>query len=103
MLYQMMCITGEEFPDWLLDWGLQSGAYFHLLDPERRGKLINFNHHEYTGPTIRDILLGEAIRAGAVLRKGDLEGASDLLKKCLRLDPKKRASAREIAEHPWLD
>lgn len=39
---------------------------------------------------------------GCVLSPQDLAGATDFMAKCLRLDPKNRATARELLEHPWL-
>lgn len=98
----MLCITGEEFPDRLLRWGMLSGRYFELHDQERRGKMINFGEYEYTGPISR-VLREDAAGAGVGLSKNDLEGASDLLTRCLTIDPAKRASAKEIIRHPWLN
>ena len=37
-----------------------------------------------------------------VLRKDEVPEVLDFIKCCLRLDPKKRAKARECADHEWL-
>lgn len=99
----MMCITGDErFPERLLAWGLESGRYFELSDPKRRGKLINFGEYEYKGPMSK-VLREEAAGAGVGFSQKDLEGAADLLTSCLMIDPEKRASAKDITGHPWLN
>jgi serine/threonine-protein kinase SRPK3 len=36
------------------------------------------------------------------LNAEDMAGVTDLMTKCLRVDPKDRATAQELLQHPWL-
>ncbi|KAL5482914.1 hypothetical protein ACEPAI_9509 [Sanghuangporus weigelae] len=40
---------------------------------------------------------------GALNKPSDLDGGTALMRKCLRLDPKDRASAKELLQDPWLN
>ena len=40
--------------------------------------------------------------APVILREEDIDGAADLIKQCLRMNPKDHPSAKELLNHPWL-
>ena len=122
-LYQMICITGDNFSDELLRKGSRTERYFVLPEGQSlkydgyltfapafwpcaltlllaTGKLRHFDNYEKT--PIWMMLLHEAERANTPLTREDVRGITDLLEKCLRIDPAQRASAKELALHPWL-
>ncbi|PPQ71738.1 LOW QUALITY PROTEIN: hypothetical protein CVT25_004791, partial [Psilocybe cyanescens] len=39
---------------------------------------------------------------GCILSSADMAGVTDLMSKCLRIDPKNRSTAQELLRHPWL-
>ncbi|KIM38883.1 hypothetical protein M413DRAFT_238944 [Hebeloma cylindrosporum] len=91
LLYQMISFTGEFFKADFLQRCERSVDYFrpdcHLQKFQRYGR----KEFEKCIPD-----------SGCVLSPEDMAGVSDLMTKCLRIDPKDRTTAVDLLRHPWL-
>ncbi|KAI8356047.1 kinase-like domain-containing protein [Mortierella sp. GBAus27b] len=71
-----------------------SGKYSHEMF-NRRGELRNIQR-------LRMWRLEDVLREKYMMPKKDAELLSDFLEKMLQLDPAQRATAGQMAEHPWV-
>ncbi|KAI3603905.1 kinase-like protein [Moniliophthora roreri] len=63
------------------------------------GSWKNFTSHEEPTWPLEELL---AKFASIDLQEGNVEAATQFLRRCLQLNPEERASARELLEDPWL-
>ncbi|KAL5512707.1 hypothetical protein ACEPAG_2973 [Sanghuangporus baumii] len=93
VLYQILVFTEERLPPETIR---SSPTAMKYLDPETGW---------VTAPLIPvDIDLYRIIKEiGALKKPEDLDGATALMKKCLRINPKDRASAKDLLQDPWLN
>ncbi|KAF8335635.1 kinase-like protein [Amanita rubescens] len=87
LLYQMILFCGEFFKVELLRRCSHSLDYFQLDCSLLFSSLLFFE-------CILD--------SGCILDPSDMAGVTDLMTKCLRIDPLDRATALELLQHPWL-
>ncbi|KAL5531182.1 hypothetical protein ACEPAG_4058 [Sanghuangporus baumii] len=93
MMYQILVLTGERVPAETIR---NSSAARKLLDPET-GWLID-------DPPRVDLDLYQINKIIGVLKSvTDLDGATALMKKCIRLNPEDRPSAKELLQDSWLN
>ncbi|TFK33318.1 kinase-like domain-containing protein [Crucibulum laeve] len=90
MLYQMLCYTCEDFPDHILNVSSQAVKFFDTS--------CNLK----AGPPLIDYPFEISIRNYKVIPEADVLSTTNLMRKCLRLDPANRASASELLEDPWF-
>ncbi|KDR68899.1 hypothetical protein GALMADRAFT_128924 [Galerina marginata CBS 339.88] len=91
LLYQMILFCGEFFHQDFLQRCSRSLDYFQLdCRPRKFESFVRKPFEKCIGDT------------RCVLSPADMAGAADLMTKCLRLDPKNRATAEELLKHPWL-
>ncbi|KAK7682299.1 hypothetical protein QCA50_014502 [Cerrena zonata] len=86
----MMELTGEQFTPEILQHAYKRDQYFNENGTLRR---------------ISDIFPGSiasALENYKILDKDDLQPTADFIASCLRLDPLKRPSAKELQLAPWL-
>ncbi|PPQ72735.1 hypothetical protein CVT26_003021 [Gymnopilus dilepis] len=91
LLYQMILFCGEFFQPDLLRRCSRSIDYFERDCSPR--KFTSFPRK-----TFEECILS----TGRPLSPEDMAGVTDLMTRCLRLDPKNRATAQELLTHPWL-
>ncbi|KAF9480886.1 kinase-like protein [Pholiota conissans] len=91
LLFQMILFCGEFFHEDMLRRCRYSLDYFRL---DFRLKKFDQYPRKPFEKCISD--------TGRVLSAEDMASVTDFMTKCLRLDPKKRATAQELLEHPWL-
>ncbi|KAF8814548.1 kinase-like protein [Phlegmacium glaucopus] len=91
LLYQMILFCGEFFEEDFLRRCSRSLDYFQL--DCRPKKFRSFARKPFE-KCILD--------SGCTLSPVDMAGATDVMTKCLRLDPRNRATAQELLRHPWL-
>ncbi|KAI0315033.1 kinase-like domain-containing protein [Amylostereum chailletii] len=91
MLYQMLCYTCDDVPEEQLTAGRNSGRYFGSdCDLMAKPPIVNY-------PFIY------SIRAYKVLEREDQLSTADIMHRCLRINPARRASAAELLSDPWFD
>ncbi|THH14237.1 hypothetical protein EW146_g6079 [Bondarzewia mesenterica] len=91
LLYQMILFCGEFFKQDFIRHCSRSLDYFRL-----DYRLKKFQHF------VRKPFQKCILDTGRALTADDVEGAAALMSRCLRLDPKDRATAQELLEDPWL-
>jgi len=91
LLYQMILFCGEFFKEDFLQRCPGSLNYFQL--DCRPKKFRSF---------VRKPFEKCILDSGCTLSPLDMAGATDVMTKCLRLDPRNRATAQELLRHPWL-
>ncbi|KAF8803175.1 kinase-like protein [Phlegmacium glaucopus] len=91
LLYQMILFCGEFFKEDFLHRCPRSLDYFQL---DCRPKKFRSFVRKPFDKCISD--------SGCALSPVDVVGATDVMTKCLRLDPRNRATAQELLRHPWL-
>ncbi|KIM38887.1 hypothetical protein M413DRAFT_75515, partial [Hebeloma cylindrosporum] len=98
LLYQMICFCGEFFNEELLQRCPGSVDYFRLdcRSPLHSPWIIVYL--TYSRKPFEKCILD----SGCVLSPEDMAGITDLMNKCLRIDPKDRTPAFELLRHPWL-
>ncbi|KAG6849485.1 hypothetical protein H0H93_008012, partial [Arthromyces matolae] len=92
LLYQMIVFSGEFFPPELLRQSPRTPEFFRL-----DGRLKNFDKY-------RRHPIQERFRKYATfLSDAEVEDATAFVEKCLRIDPKNRATADELLSDRWFD
>jgi hypothetical protein len=109
MLYQMVCFCGELFQEPLLRQCIRASQYFDS-DREFYGSCapqlkfiamtdkLKFAKNGY----IRKVLEHCILDGRPTITPKDLGSSANLMKKCLRLDARDRATARELLGDHWL-
>ncbi|KZT05058.1 kinase-like protein [Laetiporus sulphureus 93-53] len=92
MLYQMMCFTGEPFRVKQLNASPLTADYFNE-ECMRELKLE---------PEIMDLCFEAQMRVWKVVPEDLIDDTGTFLRRCLHLDPDKRATAEELLSDSWL-
>ncbi|KAL6304603.1 kinase-like domain-containing protein [Sparassis latifolia] len=92
LLFQMVCYTGETFSGELLSRCPRTLEFFN-----RDGSPKKFEAYINKG-------MLRCVREGAngMMSEADMRAMAAFLLRCLRLDPKDRATAEELLADPWL-
>ncbi|KXN84886.1 Serine/threonine-protein kinase SRPK [Leucoagaricus sp. SymC.cos] len=90
MLYQMLCYTCEDFKSEQLSVSPRAGNYF-----DSTCNLV-------ANPEVVGCPFELCIEAHGILEEADIAPIAALMKRCMRLDPKNRASAEELLADPWF-
>ncbi|PBK74828.1 kinase-like protein [Armillaria solidipes] len=91
MLYQMICYTGEDFRAEQLSVSPLAAQFFDST--------CNLK----ANPPLFDYPFEISIRSYKVVEEADVLSTAAFMRRCLRLDPTKRASAAELLSDPWFD
>ncbi|KAK0449113.1 kinase-like protein [Armillaria borealis] len=91
MLYQMICYTGEDFRAEQLSVSPLAAQFFDST--------CNLK----ANPPLFDYPFETSIRSYKVVEEADVLSTAAFMRRCLCLDPTKRASAAELLSDPWFD
>ncbi|CAE7230966.1 unnamed protein product [Rhizoctonia solani] len=94
-LAQMTDVLGEQFPADMLSKSRNRGKFF-----KADGTFVHSAAPRHPNWTLRLFLTEEPSVIGS--NEQDIGAAYDFLKRCLRLRPGDRSSAKDLAKHPWL-
>ncbi|KAG6902109.1 hypothetical protein C0995_004290 [Termitomyces sp. Mi166 len=93
LIFQMILFCGKFFEPPLLQRCRRSAEFFR-----KDCNLLKFDSLGYPLKPFKKCISD----SGRLFSTKDMEGITDLMSKCLRLEPSKRATAEQLLEHPWL-
>ncbi|KAJ6612759.1 kinase-like domain-containing protein [Mycena sp. CBHHK59/15] len=106
MLYQMMCLTNEDWKAENLQVSPNASKWFDLTCMSFLICLVTFPIYVpgnlKKNPPLYNHNYADIIERYEVVSCADAESLRDLLKRCLRLDPSDRCSAEELLSDPWF-
>ncbi|KIP04132.1 hypothetical protein PHLGIDRAFT_206381 [Phlebiopsis gigantea 11061_1 CR5-6] len=89
-LAKMMEFTGERFPQDMITRAQFGSDYF-----DKKGSLHRVSD-------LFPVSIEDALRNYDILSSEEIGPAADFIRACIRLDPRDRPTAKELASHPWL-
>ncbi|GLB34428.1 putative kinase-like protein [Lyophyllum shimeji] len=95
-LWQMLCTTQERIPREMIEKSQLGPHYFNLpCNPEELYCDLKVDMAVEANP-FRALL-----KRHRILNDEDLSSTAKIMQRCLRLDPKERATAQELLQDPW--